>query len=39
MEVMRSSETSAHIRTECRYIPEDGNVNIYRCENVKFHMC
>jgi hypothetical protein len=27
MEVIRSSETSGHIRTTLRYIPEDGNVD------------
>jgi hypothetical protein len=27
MEVIRSSETSVHIRTTWRYIPEDGNIH------------
>jgi hypothetical protein len=29
------SETSVHIRTTRRYIPEDGNIHCYRCENLK----
>jgi hypothetical protein len=28
MEVMRSSETSVHIRTKRRYTPEDGNIRL-----------
>jgi hypothetical protein len=31
----RSSETSVHIRTTRRYIPEDGNFYNYRSENLK----
>jgi hypothetical protein len=30
-----SSETSVHIRTTRRYIPEDGNIRNYRWENLK----
>jgi hypothetical protein len=33
--VIRSSETSGHIRTIQRYITEDVNVYNYRCENLK----
>jgi hypothetical protein len=32
---IRSSESSAHVRTTRRYILEDGNVLNYRCENFK----
>jgi hypothetical protein len=35
MEVIRSSETSVHIRTTRRYIPEDWSIRNYRCENLK----
>jgi hypothetical protein len=35
MEVIRSSETSVHIQTTQRHIPEDGNIHNYRCENLK----
>jgi hypothetical protein len=31
---MHSSETSVHIRTTRCYIPEDGNIHNYRCENL-----
>jgi hypothetical protein len=31
----RYSETTAHIRTTRRYIPEDVNIHNYRCENLK----
>jgi hypothetical protein len=34
MEVICSSETSLHTQTTRRYIPEDGNVHNYRCENL-----
>jgi hypothetical protein len=37
MDVIRSSETSDHIRTTWRYIPEDGNIHNYLCENLKFY--
>jgi hypothetical protein len=37
MEGIRFSETTAHIRTIRRYIPEDGNFHNYRCENLKFY--
>jgi hypothetical protein len=30
-----SSETSVHIRTTRHYIPDDGNIHNYRCENLK----
>jgi hypothetical protein len=30
---LRTSETSVHVRTTRRYIPEGGNIYIYRCEN------
>jgi hypothetical protein len=35
---MRPSETSVHIRTTRRYIPEDGNIHNYRCENLKSYI-
>jgi hypothetical protein len=35
MELIDSSETSVHIRTTRSYIPEDGNIYNYRCENLK----
>jgi hypothetical protein len=35
MEVIRSSETLVYIRTKRRYIPEDGRIHNYRCENLK----
>jgi hypothetical protein len=37
MKVIRSSETSVHIRTTRRYIPEDRNFHFdnCRCENLK----
>jgi hypothetical protein len=35
MEVIPSSETSVHIWTIGRYIPEDGNIHNYRRDNVK----
>jgi hypothetical protein len=31
-------ETSAHIRTTWRYIPEDGEFRNYRCENLKSYV-
>jgi hypothetical protein len=34
-EVIRSSETSLHIRNTWRYIPEDGNSHNYRCGNFQ----
>jgi hypothetical protein len=36
MEVLSFSETSVHIWTTRRYIPEDGNIHNYRSENLKF---
>jgi hypothetical protein len=38
MEVIRSSETSVHIRTKRRDIPEDINVHNYRCENLIYYI-
>jgi hypothetical protein len=35
MEVIRSSETSVHIQTTRRYIPEDDNFHNYHHENLK----
>jgi hypothetical protein len=35
MDVIRSSETSVHIRTTRCYIPEDGDIRNYRRENLK----
>jgi hypothetical protein len=35
MEVIRFSETSIHIWTTRRYIPEDSSIHNYRCENHK----
>jgi hypothetical protein len=35
MEVIRSSETSVHIRITRRYIPENGNIHNYFYENLK----
>jgi hypothetical protein len=34
IEVIRSFETSIHIRTTLCYNPEDGNIKNYRCENL-----
>jgi hypothetical protein len=31
----RFEGTPVHIRTTRRYIPEDGNIHNYRCENLK----
>jgi hypothetical protein len=31
------SETSVHIRTTRRYVPEDGNIHNHRYENLKFY--
>jgi hypothetical protein len=30
------SEKSVHKRTTWHYIPEDGNIQNYRCESLKF---
>jgi hypothetical protein len=38
MKVIRSSETSAYIRTKWRCIPEDGNIHNCRCENIKSYI-
>jgi hypothetical protein len=38
MEVISFSETSGHIRTTRRYIPEEGNINNYRCKNLKSYI-
>jgi hypothetical protein len=38
MEVICSSETSVHVRTTRRYIPEDGDFHNYRCENLKSYI-
>jgi hypothetical protein len=35
MEVLRSSETSVHIRTTRSYIREDDSIYNYRCKNLK----
>jgi hypothetical protein len=35
MEVICFSETSVHIRSARRYVPEDGSICNYRCENHK----
>jgi hypothetical protein len=35
MKVILFSETSAHIRTTRRYIPEDDTFHNYRCENLR----
>jgi hypothetical protein len=37
MEVIRSSETSVHLRTARRYIPEGDKIHNYLCENFKFY--
>jgi hypothetical protein len=37
VEAIRSSETSVHIRSTRRYIPEDGILS-HRCENLKSHI-
>jgi hypothetical protein len=34
-EVICSSEMSVHIQTTQHYIPEDGNIHNYCCENFK----
>jgi hypothetical protein len=34
VEMKRSSETLVHIQTTWRYIPEDGNIHNYRCDNL-----
>jgi hypothetical protein len=39
MEVISSSETSFHIRTARRYIPQDGSIHNYRCKNLKSYKC
>jgi hypothetical protein len=38
MEMIRSFETQVHTRTTRRYIPEDGNMDKYRCENLKSYI-
>jgi hypothetical protein len=38
IELIRFSETSVHIRTNWRYIPEDGNIHKHRCENFKCYV-
>jgi hypothetical protein len=38
LEVIASYETSVHIRTTRRYIPEGGNFHSCRCENIKFYI-
>jgi hypothetical protein len=38
MEVIPSSETSIHIQTTRQYIPEDGNIHNYGCENLKSYI-
>jgi hypothetical protein len=38
MEVIRSSETSVHIRITQRYIPEDGNFHNCHFENLKSYI-
>jgi hypothetical protein len=35
-EVINSLETSDHIRTTWRYIPEDSKIEVYLCENPIF---
>jgi hypothetical protein len=37
MKVIRFFETSDPIRTTWRYIPEDGNMHNFRCDNLKYH--
>jgi hypothetical protein len=32
--VMHSSETAVHIRNKRRYIPEEGYIHKYRCDNL-----
>jgi hypothetical protein len=32
---MRADVSNVHIRTTRRYIPEDGKIHNYRCENLK----
>jgi hypothetical protein len=38
IEMVRSYKTSVHIWTTRRYIPEDGNIHDYRCENLKSYI-
>jgi hypothetical protein len=38
MEVIPSSETSVYTQTARRYIPEDGNIGNYHCENLIFYI-
>jgi hypothetical protein len=38
MEAVRFSETSVHMRTTRRYIPEDGNFHNHRFENLKLYI-
>jgi hypothetical protein len=33
----RYSETSLHILTTQRYVPDDNNIQIYSCEKMKFY--
>jgi hypothetical protein len=35
VEAISSAETWVHIRTTRHYIPENGNIHNYRCENLK----
>jgi hypothetical protein len=38
-DVIRSSETSVHIRTTRRHIPEDVNIHNDRYDNLKAYNC
>jgi hypothetical protein len=35
---IRSPETSVYVPNTWCYVPEDGNINIYRCENFYSYM-
>jgi hypothetical protein len=37
MEEIRSSQTPVYIQPTPRYIPEDGNIHNYRCENFRYY--